>query len=615
MKFFLFILFSVFACSGLTGQQYFLEDFENGIGQFTSFDNDGDGLEWDANSVNANGVILTGAAISNSWTAAAGALTPDNLLISEGIDLTSGSTNMILEFKIGNVETTNNWWEEYYDVIITTSNDPSEIMGTTALFGEVLPEGGRMLSRSIDISSYAGSVIYVSFRHHNCSDENFLILDDVLIRDVLSDDLELQSLSVQNIFLEGDVTIAGKVVNQGYNSVNEFAIVWNDGNGDNSETFNQTIMPGESFDFTHNTPLSAIAGQDYSLSVCVSSIMDLNSMNDCLNRNLSCASQEGVRLPLMEVFTSSTCPPCFTLATTGFGGGGLEAYLEDAKANYQEDATLAAISYQVNWPDDGDHAYNDEVGARVMYYGVGGAPTLYVDANESGVPDDVINAAGVPAYLDIEANHVIVGNEISVDVNIDSYATFENASVFVAVLDNGYPAGSNAEGFTNGETNFHHVFRKMLPNANGIQMTLNSGSSVSLNEMYEFTEVANGYPAQGSFDTHIGSEREIVVFIQSESGEILNSVVSKLFVSSVNEIAGNEFKVFPNPSKGLISIDFNSALDLQFTLYSMSGQVLKTGYKNGNFSVDISEFQSGLYLLSISDLEGNVAVSKINLVK
>ncbi len=592
--------------------QYFSENFNNGtLGQFTSVDNDGDGNEW--NPADA-GVDDSGAAISNSWLGGT-ILTPDNLLTSSAIDLTNAGSVLSLEFVVANVETTNNWWEEYYDVIITSTDDVATIVSTTPEFGEALPEGGVFLSRSVDVSAYAGSTIYVTFRHHNCTDENFLILDNVVLREVLSDDLALSSVDIDPIVLAGSVTVSGTVTNEGYNEVTSFDVNWNDGNGDNTETFNMTVAPGQTMNFSHATTLTTVAGTDYNIDVCVSAAGDLNSANNCTTRLASCASQEGTRLPLMEVFTSSTCPPCFTLATSGFGGGGLGQYLKDANANAETGADLAVISYQVNWPEPGDHAWNSEVETRRAYYGVSGAPTLFIDAQISGVPSDVTNAAAVPTYVDIDATHIITGNDVVVDVAVNPYASFPNTSLQIAILDDQYAAGGAADDFTNGETEFHHVFRKHLPNANGTTVNLVGGQGYSTTESYTTSEVPSGFPSQGSFETHIGSEREVVVFLQGANGNILNAAVSVLETSSVNDLGGKEFNVFPNPSNGLTTIEIEDNTKAFYTVYTLSGQVLKTGNMEGTTTLDLSDLNQGFYMISLKDENNNLGVSKISIVK
>jgi len=512
-------------------------------------------------------------------------------------------------------ETTNNWWEEYYDVIVTTTDDVATILATTPEFGEVLPEGGVYLSRSVDVSAYAGSTVYVSFRHHDCTDENFLILDNVVLREVFADDISLSSLDIDPIILAGDVTISGTVTNEGYNDVTSFDIAWNDGNGANTQTFAMTVAAGQTMNFSHDTKLAAVVGNDYNLNVCVTAAGDLNADNNCVDVLASCASQEGTRLPLMEVYTSSTCPPCLTLAMTGFGGGGLVQYLKDANANAETGADLAIISYQVNWPGNGDHAWNAEVETRRAYYGVTGAPTLFVDAQVSDLPSDVTNAAAVPTYVDLGATHIISGNEVVVDVQVSPYATYTNAQLQIAILDDEYAAGGAADEFTNGETEFHHVFRKHLPDANGTTIDLEGGTGYMTTESYTTNEVASGFPAQGSFDTHIGSEREVVVFLQGADGSILNAAVSVLQTSGVNDLGGKEFNVFPNPTNGLTTIEIEDNSKAFYTVYTMTGQVLRTGNIEGTTTLDLSNLNTGCYMISLKDENNNLGVSKINVVK
>ncbi len=54
------------------------------------------------------------------------------------------------------------------------------------------------------------------------------------------------------------------------------------------------------------------------------------------------------RVPLYEVFTSSTCGPCAPA----------NAHMSPIFAQYTEQ--LAVVKYQMNWPDSGDPYFTDE---------------------------------------------------------------------------------------------------------------------------------------------------------------------------------------------------------------------------------------------------------------
>ena len=164
------LLLSAYALSwmlGVNAQTYFSENFDGGLGQFTSVDNDGDNYKWSTEDVSnyidgTNGKVATSE--SWFWNGSNGViLTPDNLLTSSAIDLTGASGTIFLYWLVGSIASTD--WQEYYDVIITTSNTVGDITTATPVFSEVLSGGGQMFARYVDVSSYAGQIIYLIFNH------------------------------------------------------------------------------------------------------------------------------------------------------------------------------------------------------------------------------------------------------------------------------------------------------------------------------------------------------------------------------------------------------------------------------------------------------------------
>lgn len=186
------ILLSVAALAafGATAQVYTCNDAAE-FSNWTSYNNDTDTLEWFVVDLSAGTTALASqgeCAISNSWTSAGGgtALTPDNLLVSPAIDLTN-SVSVTLDWGCGSPETTaSGWYEEYYACYVVTAADlPGIIGGTypTAIHEGALTAGEVMETQSIDISTQAAgqSAVHIVYRHFNCTDENYIALDDISV--------------------------------------------------------------------------------------------------------------------------------------------------------------------------------------------------------------------------------------------------------------------------------------------------------------------------------------------------------------------------------------------------------------------------------------------------
>ena len=156
------------------------------FGNWTTIDADGDNNNWHIVDLTGIGTALDaqgGCVISSSWSASTGILYPDNYLISPPVDLSTNIGPVYLEFKVGSIEpTTSNWYGEWISVYVVTDNSLNYISNCTPIHSDSLSSGQEMHEFSYDISSLCGnSNVYIVFRHHNCNDENFIILDDISV--------------------------------------------------------------------------------------------------------------------------------------------------------------------------------------------------------------------------------------------------------------------------------------------------------------------------------------------------------------------------------------------------------------------------------------------------
>jgi hypothetical protein len=89
---------------------------------------------------------------------------------------------IFLAWNIGSAASTAGFRDEYYSVwISTTGTDPEDF---TMVFDETLPTdvpNWQYQPRVVDITEYAGEDIYVTFRHHESTDNDRLVLFDVKV--------------------------------------------------------------------------------------------------------------------------------------------------------------------------------------------------------------------------------------------------------------------------------------------------------------------------------------------------------------------------------------------------------------------------------------------------
>lgn len=179
----------------------FDEDFATQQSQqpgWTVLDTDGDGDNWGYYDYGATPAATTSStlntalnaqgriAISESWKGPlpGTVLTPDNYLISPAINLSGVPTtngSVTLKFKIGSSQSFASFAQEYVSVYVVTSiTSATTISANTPVHSAVLASTG-INEFTYDISSKGGQTVYLVFRHHNCTDEGALLLDDISV--------------------------------------------------------------------------------------------------------------------------------------------------------------------------------------------------------------------------------------------------------------------------------------------------------------------------------------------------------------------------------------------------------------------------------------------------
>lgn len=203
--------------------------------------------------------------------------------------------------------------------------------------------------------------------------------------------------------------------------------------------------------------------------------------------------------PLYEMFTSSTCAPC-AYANPIFD------VMMDANPG-----THSLIKYQMNWPGSGDPYYTAEGGVRRTYYSVTGVPNLFVNAQEespSGVSQEIYDSYQTwTTSLEIEvlAAEIDLDNVITIEANLNALDSYEAGLIAHVVVVEKLTVENVA---SNGETEFHNVMLKMLPNASGTTLPeLSNGSTETLNFTFDmddtFMETAN--------------DLRVIIFVQNDS--------------------------------------------------------------------------------------------------
>lgn len=238
------------------------------------------------------------------------------------------------------------------------------------------------------------------------------------------------------------------------------------------------------------------------------------------------------RVSLHEDFTSSSCPPCLP------GGIQLRATL----ANFP-DSAHTLLSYPMQWPSTGDPYHTQEADDRRNFYGVNAIPNLFVDGGWDGNPqsydDNTFSSfQSIPSFMRINAGFSVDSlaptlKEVKVDVSIDPIENYGSNNLYMfAMIYETLTFNNMSNDNPNGETEWHHYVKKMLPDANGTFVgPLTANTPVSFNLNYFFT---GNYrlPANATVPIDVSTEHSVeefsdlgvVVFVQDiATGEVMQS--------------------------------------------------------------------------------------------
>jgi len=167
------------------------QDFTTATGSgLTVIDGDGDTAQWGLFTGNATtaGWGLTGNfAGSRSWNPATatppGALTPNNFLLTPEIVIPESFAATTLSFKLGASNPL--FPAEQISIYLAplAANTAALITALTPVFNYTLTADDAQSAETfvVDVSEYAGQTVKIVLRHHDCTDQELLYLDDLLL--------------------------------------------------------------------------------------------------------------------------------------------------------------------------------------------------------------------------------------------------------------------------------------------------------------------------------------------------------------------------------------------------------------------------------------------------
>lgn len=596
---------------GLNAQTYFSEDFTGGLGQFTATDSDGDTYNWTAYDYNdGQGNVAT----SESWVGGGvGPLTPDNWLISSAIDLTGASGSISLSWLVKGQDQA--WADENYTVYVATAGDIATLSASGTTFNEIVgATNDAYVSRSLDVSSFAGSTIYVGFRHHNVTDQFRLNIDNVLVKTVVPDDAALDAVVLARYAATSSNTqLSVDVTNAGSNAITSLTIDWNDGTA-HSQTITTNIAPGATATVDHPDFVTYATATEANINVSITNVNG-NTDGDPSNNDGSAlhntVSQLVEKFVVIEEGTGTWCGWCPRGAVA----------MDYMAATYNDFIGVAVHNNDPMTVTEYDN------GAAIS-----GFPGANVDRALLGVSvsqalfeqyyNDRTNMI-VPAL--ISATPSVSGNDVTIDATATFYTPFASANYRLGVImvENGVTgtdAGYNQANYYAGggqgamggyeslpdpvpaaQMVYDHVGRALLGGyagqAGSVPGTITDGQAVN----YSFN-----YTVPGT--STVANMHAVVVLIDESNGEIVNAVEINVDPASAGietNPASINMTVFPNPATDNVTVSFEAEGNYAVSVTDMQGrQVFASNYNDlfGAQSINIptDKLMNGSYIVTVS---------------
>jgi len=371
--------------------------------------------------------------------------------------------------------------------------------------------------------------------------------------------------------------------------------------------------------YSHPTKWTPASAGVYKVCMWLSNIngaVDEVGANDSVIKSVNVLENFEPRIPLHEVFTSSTCGPCRP------GNVNL-----DETVFPQIPGKYTVLKYQMSWPGTGDPYTTAEGNVRRTLYNVNSIPNMQVDggwnSNAGSYNTTLFNQfQGKPSFIKINSTHVIDFKKVTVNVKITPLADYNNPNLRLFVVLTEKRTTKNVK--SNGETEFFNVVKKMMPNANGTLL-----GAVTKNVEKTFSTLTYTVPGIYRLSTNgqtaniinLATENnieslmncEVVVFIQDiVTKEVYQSSNSTGTVLSLDELdANSSLSIYPNPSnQGFINVEMvgNNLNNAAVNVYNAIGQVVYTSLENATdaFSINTQSFAKGIYILKV---EANGVVS------
>lgn len=328
-----------------------------------------------------------------------------------------------------------------------------------------------------------------------------LYFDDIRIIALKNNDASLNEINVLDKLPMRGNEISFTLTNSGHDVINSIEAQYHfDDEEIVTETFQTHLesLESQTLTFSKKKNLNPDANTCHVEITKVNGVPDDDQTNNHLDKNVFIGYGSTPRTVMIEHFSSCTCPHCpnadAVMATLTASNPGKFAY----------------VKYEMNWPGPGDPYYTEDGQAMRDYYNVTGIPDLFFDSKDIYFIDvsqenfDSLYASC--AFADIKGSFTMSGSVINIVIDVTSHFNMDGCKLMVSVNEKTTTENVREE--------FHHVMMKMLPDANGTDLTLNPMET----KHFEFS-----HDMSGTFVEEL-DDLEVAAWIHKrDTKEIINS--------------------------------------------------------------------------------------------
>jgi len=609
-------------------QTYYSQDFNTPeLNGWVSTDIDGDGKQWfNGNASNIFPNLGSGTMVSYSKYSGQ-ALTPNDLLTSPLMDLSTVTASNVFLLYDFMTHPQNSGTFEKYSIYVTTSNNPTDIIAAVPVYTEN-PSYAGIEKKKIDLSSFIGQQVYVSFRHYDSTPYWVVGVDNVILKTLNNKDITLKNISLNRYgIVNTDYFIKATVKNEGIESVNNITLNWNDGADHSAVIALATpLATGEEKVITHSVAVNypSLVNKNINVSVTgVNGSPDATPADNTLSTQFTTVSQNSPKKVVIEEGTGTWCGWCPRGAVA----------MHNATNNMSDDFIGIAVHEGQSGAPDPMEITEYTTGANFP-----GFPTLNADRSLLGmiVPDNadfssiITERKQIVTPAALSATSSLVGRTVTFNASAVFRTNFTNANFrFAAVVIEdevkGTTSGYNQRNYYAGEPEvmggyetkpdpvpaadmvYDHVGRMLLGGyagqAGSVPAAITDGQVVN----YTFTaDIPIAY--------NIDKIKVVLLLLDGATGEIVNAagpfaVNGTLGTSDIDTAAGN-LTLYPNPAKDYFRINTKEKANIK--IFDTSGRIVieKEGVEP-KAQISIQNLVKGTYLVSVKEKDGEPVIKKL----